>query len=268
MVAPPRDRKADCDGCARGRSYFRRFMEHWRYRELYELEDRHWWFRGRRTIIWALLRRAGVAPSPRILDAGCGTGRNLVEFARLGEAEGVDFSEDAVAFCQRRGVQGVRRARLEELPFADRAFDLILATDVIEHLDDDREALAELRRVAATGARLVVTVPAYSWLWSQHDVSHHHRRRYTARRLREQVIAAGWVPVVGTYFFSAVLPAVAAVRTARKLRPDRNGHSDLEMMPSPLNRALELPARLEARLIERGARLPAGVSLGMVCKAP
>ncbi len=242
-------------------------MDEWRYRELYELEDSHWWFRGRRAVIWSLLRRAGLPPAPRILDAGCGTGRNLVEFGRLGEVEGVDASEDAVTFCHRRGLGGVLRARVDELPYDDGRFGLILATDVIEHLDDDRRALAELRRVALAGARLVLTVPAYPWLWSEHDVSMHHRRRYTLGRLQRMVAQAGWQPVVRSYFFSFLLPAVAAVRTARRLAPGR-GRSDLALAPAALGRALELPVLAEAKLIERGVRLPAGVSVGMVCTAP
>jgi SAM-dependent methyltransferase len=242
-------------------------LDDWRYRELYELEDRHWWFRGRRAVIWALLCRAGLPSSPRILDAGCGTGRNLVEFGSLGQAEGVDASDEAVAFCRRRGLEGVRAAPLESLPYEDGRFGLILATDVIEHLDDDRRALAELRRVAAPGARLVLTVPAYSWLWSEHDVSMHHRRRYTLSLLQERAVAAGWQPVVRSYFFSVLLPAVAAVRTARRLLPARGRRSDLALTPGVLGRALELPVLAEAKLIERGVRLPAGVSAGMVCAA-
>jgi SAM-dependent methyltransferase len=242
-------------------------LEDWRYQELYELEDRHWWFRSRRRFIWALLHRAEVSSSPRILDAGCGTGRNLVEFGSLGEAEGVDFSDEAVAFCHRRGLDGVRRARLEELPFPDSRFDLILATDVIEHLEDDRRALAELRRVAAPGARLIITVPAYNWLWSEHDDSHHHQRRYTLRRLRAPVNATGWEPVVSSYYYTGMLPAVAAVRAARKVRSQGNGRSDLDLTPAALNRLLELPVQAEAKLVERGLRLPFGVSLGMVCSA-
>jgi SAM-dependent methyltransferase len=240
-------------------------MEDWVYRELYELEDRHWWFRGRRSVVWSLMRKAGLPTRPRILDAGCGTGRNLVEFGHLGEAEGVDFSSEAVAFCHRRGLHDVRQAPLEELPFSDGRFDLILATDVIEHLEDDRRALSELRRVAAPGARLIVTVPAYTWLWSPHDDTHHHRRRYTLRRLSAQADLAGWTPAVSSYYYSAILPAVAAIRAVRKLRPERIGRSDLALTPSALNRVLELPVQAEARLIERGVRLPAGVSVGMVC---
>ncbi len=214
-------------------------------------------------MIWALLKRAGVTSSPRILDAGCGTGRNLVEFGGLGEAEGVDFSSEAVDFCRRRGLAAVQRAPIEALPFEDGRFTLILATDVIEHLDDDLRALAELRRVAASGAHVVVTVPAYEWLWSQYDESMHHRRRYTARQLREQLDAAGWEPRFETYFYTAVLPVVAVVR---KLR-GRSSDDDLTLAPPVLNRLLELPTRGEARLVGRGHRLPAGVSVGMVCAA-
>jgi SAM-dependent methyltransferase len=239
-------------------------VEGWRYREMYDLEDRHWWFRARRTVIWAMLRRAGINSAPRLLDAGCGTGRNLVEFGRLGTAEGVDLSPEAVEFCRSRGLEGVRQGRFEELPFEDGRFDLILATDVIEHLDDDRRALLELRRVAGPGARLVVTVPAYRWLWSQHDESLHHRRRYTAGELRERVTATGWLAQVETYFFTALLPSVAAVRGVRRLRSAENPRSDFTLAPSALGRLLELPSVGEAKLIERGARLPAGVSVGMV----
>ena len=222
---------------------------------------------GSPAIIWAMLRRAGVAPSARLLDAGCGTGRNLVEFRSLGEVEGVDFSPQAVEFCHQRGLTGVRRAAVEELPFEDGRFNLILATDVIEHLDDDLRALTELRRVAARGAHLVLTVPAYQWLWSQHDESMQHRRRYTARRLREQVARSGWEPQVETYFYAALLPAVAVVRTLQRIGARGRESSDLALAPPALNRLLEMPTRGEASLVRRGYRLPAGVSVGMVCTA-
>lgn len=170
-------------------------MEEWRYREMFEVEDRHWWFQSRRLIVRALLRAGGVTTPRRILDAGCGTGRNLLDYARLGhEAEGVDFSAEAVAFCRRRGLDAVRQAPLEELPYEDGRFDLVVATDVIEHLSDDHAALAELRRVTAPGGRIAVTVPAYQWLWSAHDESLHHFRRYTDARLRGAIVKAGWDP--------------------------------------------------------------------------
>jgi SAM-dependent methyltransferase len=242
-------------------------MEDWTFQEHYDMEDRHWWFRSRRRVIWALVARSGVGSSPRILDAGCGTGRNLMEFAQLGPAEGVDLSPQAVSFCQRRGLDGVRQAAIEQLPFEDGRFDLMFATDVIEHLADDGPALTELRRVAAPGGRLIITVPAYNWLWSQHDASWHHFRRYTRPRLRERVRANGWEPAMATYFYSSLLPPVAVVRTLQRLRSDGNGNgkSDLHLSPSALDPLLEFPVRGEAELIKRGVSFPAGVSLGMVC---
>jgi SAM-dependent methyltransferase len=242
-------------------------LEAWRYREQFEIEERHWWFRSRRAVVRSLLSRAGLPPEPRILDAGCGTGANLIEYARLGHATGVDAFPEAIALCRDRGLDNVLQAPVEELPFDAGSFDVLFATDVIEHLDDDVLALRELRRVAAPGARLVLTVPAYGWLWSDHDVSVHHRRRYTAELLRERVRSAGWTPTVETYFFTTALPAVALVRTLRRRRSDGDRRSDLSLPPAPVNRLLQLPTLAEAKAIERGARLPAGVSVGMVCVA-
>lgn len=242
-------------------------MESWRYREQFEIEDRHWWFRSRRAVVRSLLSRAGVPPSPRILDAGCGTGANLREYERLGKVTGVDPFPEAIELCRERGLDNVVQARAEKLPFGPGSFELLFATDVIEHLDDDIVALRELRRVAADGARLVLTVPAYGWLWSDHDVSVHHRRRYTVERLRRSVRAAGWEPALDTYFFTTALPAVALVRTLKRARSNGDARSDLSLPPAPVNRLLELPTLAEAKAIERGARLPAGVSVGMVCVA-
>jgi SAM-dependent methyltransferase len=240
-------------------------MDEAAYAQHYEQEETHWWFRGRRRVIWALLGRAGLPDRPRLLDAGCGTGRNLVEFGVLGPARGIDPSEQAVAFCRKRGLDHVSRARIEELPFEAASFDLLLACDVIEHVPDDARALAELRRVAAPGARLLLTVPAYAWLWSTHDVFMHHHRRYTLRDLRARTRAAGWEPVVDTYFMTVVLPAVAAIRLTGKAL-HRGPVSDIRPTHPALNRVLETAVGAEVSAIARGARLPAGVSIGMVCR--
>lgn len=239
-------------------------MEQQAYREQFELEDTHWWFAGRRAVIWALLRRAGTPTGVRMLDAGCGTGHNLIEYGRLGTATGVDFSPDAIEFCRRRGLDGATQGRLEALAFDDASFDLILATDVLEHLDDDLAAMRELRRVAAPGAHLLVTVPAYRWLWSQHDTAHHHVRRYALRELRRRLAQTGWRPLHSSYFNSVLLPPIAAVRLLARRHPDSAERPDLKLTPPLLNAALELPMRIEAAVIERGGRLPAGVSIGVV----
>ena len=241
-------------------------MEDWTFQEHFDMEDRHWWFRARRRVLWALVQRAGLGASPRILDAGCGTGRNVMEFSRLGPVEGVDLSPAAVAFCRRRGLDGVVEGRIDALPYDDARFELMLATDVLEHLADEGPALGELHRVAAVDGRLLITVPAYKWLWSDHDTNWHHYRRYTLSLLRERTVAHGWEPIVGTYFFSTMLAPVALVRAVQRRRPDPDRKSDLHLSPKAMDRWLELPVRGEARLIERGGSLPAGVSVGMVCR--
>jgi SAM-dependent methyltransferase len=241
-------------------------LEQQAYREQFELEDTHWWFAGRRAVIRALLARAGTnGDHLRVLDAGCGTGRNMLEFGSLGTVQGVDSSPDAIEFCRRRGVAGVHEGEIEQLPFDDRSFDLILATDVLEHLRDDHAALTELRRVAAPGGRLLATVPAYRWLWSRHDSVHHHYRRYTSRLLRERLLGAGWTPTDWTYFNSLLLAPIAAVRlAARRRSADDVDRPDLKLTPPGLNRLLAQPMGIEAALIARGASLPAGVSIGLV----
>lgn len=244
-------------------------MEEQAYREQFQLENGHWWFEGRRAVMWALLGRAGVIDGARMLDAGCGTGRNLQEFARLGTATGIDPSPEAIDFCRQRGIEGVSRGTIEHLAFPDDSFDLLIATDVLEHLPDDRAALRELRRVAAPGATLLCTVPAYRWLWSAHDDEHHHFRRYTLRELRSALRAGGWSPLAESYFNSLLLPPIAAVRllSRRRRRASGAARPDLRLTPAALNGLLAWPMRAEAALICRGLRLPAGVSIGVVARA-
>lgn len=240
-------------------------MEAVAYSEMYEQEDRHWWFRGRRDVIRALLSKGALLSRPRLLDAGCGTGRNLVEFGDPENASGVDPSPDAVEFCRQRGLQNVHCASLESLPFERGAFDLLLACDVLEHVADDSLALRELYRVADRGAYLIITVPAYQWMWSEHDVQLHHLRRYTLRALSRTVSDTGWSLVHTTYFNSLLLPFVAGARIVSR-GATRRGHTDLDRTPATVNGALALPFKLEAALVRRGARFPAGVSIGMLCR--
>jgi len=235
------------------------------YSEMYAQEDCHWWFRGRRSLIWALLRHSRLSDKIRLLDAGCGTGRNLVEFGSFGPAAGVDASPEAVEFCRLRGLENVHTGTLDALPFGPGEFDLLLACDVLEHIDDDLRALIELHRVADRDAYLVITVPAYQWMWTEHDVQLHHLRRYTLRTLRSRVLGSGWTIVHDTYFNTILLPGVALARLLSR-GSSRRGRTDLDRTPAVLNGVLALPLRLEAAAIARGAHLPAGTSLGLLCR--
>jgi SAM-dependent methyltransferase len=230
--------------------------------QTHRAEDRHWWYRGRRTVLDGVIAKLGLPANARILDAGCGSGRFMVELARRGTVTGVELSDTSVSLAQQRAIGEVLAGSVLEMPFPDASFDLAVSLDVIEHLDDDLAALRELRRVLAPGGALLVTVPAYQWLWSGHDEINHHHRRYTRRSLQRVAEQAGWKQVRTTYFNSLLLPVAVLLRVLDRFSTKPTESSlDLWIPPEPLNWLLERPLTLEAALIARGSRIPAGLSL-------
>ena len=230
--------------------------------QTHEAEDRHWWYRGRRTVLERVLADLRLPARARILDAGCGSGRNMIEFARHGTVTGIELSDTSVALARERGAGEVVEGSVLEMPFDADAFDLAASLDVIEHLQDDLQALRELRRVVAPGGSLLVTVPAYQWLWSGHDEINHHFRRYTRRSLQQVGEQAGWHQVRTTYFNSLLLPAAILLRVLDRFnRKTTESSLDLWVPPAPVNWLLERPLALEAAMIGRGGRIPAGLSL-------
>jgi SAM-dependent methyltransferase len=227
-----------------------------------EVDEHHWWYRGRREIIAGELARLPLAGGGRVLDAGCGSGRTMVELARYGSVAGIELDPEAAAVARDRGDYEVRIGRVEELPWAAATFELITCLDVVEHTADDVRTFSELRRVARPGGWLLVTVPAYQSLWSRHDEANHHHRRYSRRQLAGAAAAAGWQVVRMTSFNSVLLAPAAIVRLAQRNRAAGDEHTpDLELGPRWLNRVLEWPLRAEARWLRAGHSLPAGLSL-------
>src|SRR2546423_3968576 len=171
-----------------------REMQQHTYSIMYEVEERHWWFVGRRRIIdsfmSAICREIGKL-KPRILDVGCGTGANLQMLAKYGAAEGVDISSEALEFCRARGLSKVKQGAAESLPYEAASFDLVTGLDVVEHLDDDVMGLREMRRVLRPGGRALLFVPAFMFLWGVQDDISHHRRRYSMSELKRSVREAG-----------------------------------------------------------------------------
>ena len=169
-------------------------MQSHHYPILYQVEERHWWYVGRRRIIRSLVEKICATlnkPNPRILDVGCGTGANLKMLADYGRAEGVDISPQAVDFCRERGLDSVKLGAAEQLPYENDSFELVTALDVIEHLDDDVAGLREMRRVLRRDGRLLLFVPAFMFLWGVQDDVSNHRRRYTLPSLLRAVEEAG-----------------------------------------------------------------------------
>ncbi len=230
--------------------------------QTFQAEDRHWWYRGRRTVLDRVIDDLGLGAPIEILDAGCGSGRNMIELARRGTVTGVELSAASVEKARARGCGEVIEGSVLSMPFADGSFELAVSLDVIEHLEDDLGALRELRRVVAPSGALLVTVPAYQWLWSGHDEINHHQRRYTLRSLRAVAEEAGWRQARTTYFNSLLLPAAILLRVLDRFnRKTTESSLDLWVPPEPVNRLLELPLTLEAAMIARGGRIPAGLSL-------
>jgi SAM-dependent methyltransferase len=233
-----------------------------------EVEDQHWWYHARRRIVVDVVAGLPLPPQPRILDAGCGSGRNMVELSRFGTVVGLEPSERGAEVARDRGVGEVVVAGIDSMPFEAAGFDLITCLDVLEHIEDDRGALRELRRVARPGGLLLATVPAYPWLWSSHDELNKHCRRYTRPELLRRAVEAGWHPRRTTHFNALLLPVAAAWRLGERLRPGEAPEtSELQRTPGVLNWLLEQPLRAEAALLRSGRRIPAGLSLVAIFEA-
>jgi SAM-dependent methyltransferase len=229
------------------------------YPILYEVEDTHWWYVGRRRIIQSLVEKISTTLKlQRILDVGCGTGANLKMLAAFGNAEGVDISPQAVDFCHERGLDSVKLGAIEQLPYDDDSFELVTALDVIEHLDDDIAGLREMRRVLRRDGRILVFVPAFMFLWGVQDDVSEHRRRYTLPRLLKAVEEAGfaveWSSYANISFFLPVL-AVRSVMRWLGLRAD----TEYGINISPMNGPFSSLFAAERFVFKRG-RLPFGVS--------
>jgi SAM-dependent methyltransferase len=236
------------------------------YAEYFKIEDKHWWFVGRRNIFLSVLDKYLPRPADgrerRVLDLGCGTGTMLKYLSRYGRAQGVDMDEGAVQFCHERGVYDVQQVGEMPLPFEDDTFDLVTALDVVEHIEDDRAALRELNRIIRPGGMLMISVPAYRFLWGAQDEISHHKRRYTAPEVRERMLEAGFKIRRLSYFNTFLFPPIAGIRV---LRPYKAGSASLKSdftmtKPGPANSILGKVFALEAPLVQR-TNLPFGVSI-------
>jgi len=226
-----------------------------------EEDRRHWWFRGRLAVLVAVVRGLVPAGGARLLELGCGSGNVLEALAPFGATVGMETDPTLIAAARAAGVDARRGALPDDLPVEPGWADVVLLLDVLEHLDDDVAALRTARRALRDGGRLVVTVPAYAWLWSGHDVVLGHRRRYTRPELIAAVGRAGFSVERCSYFNSLLFPALAAVRLAKRLVGDR-GH-DLVRPPEPLNALLARCFALEASIVPR-VPLPFGASVLLV----
>lgn len=241
-------------------------MERIVYETMAELDDKHWWYRARREVLAALIRRVARPPAGAvILEIGCGTGHNLAMLGEFGHVDALELDDEARSFAEKRVGRTIMRAPLPELAgVPERHYDLIGAFDVIEHIDDDHAALASIATRLKPGGKFVMTVPAHPWMWSAHDVVSHHKRRYSKAGLRRLIDASPLCPEAIGYFNSLLFPAAIAMRLASKIL-DTKG-AGLGIPPAPLNAALERTFAAERHLVGR-VPLPPGLSLFAVAAA-
>jgi SAM-dependent methyltransferase len=236
------------------------------YDQMAELDQRHWWYRARREVLAALIERTTDLPKrARILEIGCGTGHNLDMLGQFGRVDALELDGQARTIAEGRLGRSIMKAPLPEIvEVPDRAYDLIGAFDVIEHIDQDSAALHSIAAKLKSGGKFIMTVPAHGWMWSAHDVVNHHKRRYSKRSLRKLIDESPLRLEKIGYFNSLLFPLAVAERLSSKLRGSNGG--DIKLPPAPLNKALEQAFAAERHLIAR-LPLPPGLSLFAVASA-
>ena len=247
-------------------------METELYDYFYQAEERHWWFRARRTILADVLEHMHLPQNARIADVGCGTGGMLPVLARHGRVTGVDESPLAREYCVRSGFQDVHSPA--DWESKGEVYDVVTAFDVIEHVEDDVAFLKALYAHLAPGGYLVATVPAYPFLWSTFDEMNHHYRRYTGEALKRSLAASGFSVVRFTHMNAFLFPALAGARLFDRAfgHPPQNDVERRRMVESwfrvgPMNGILERIFSFERFWIRVGA-FPFGASILTVARKP
>jgi len=236
-------------------------MESEEYARLREQEARYWWHVGRRSLLAAMLHDVVPDPARRGLDIGCGTGSNFGLLRPYGRFVGTEISREACVSGDARPPRPVALARGERLPFADATLGMCTMFDVLEHVAEEDRVLAEVHRVLAPGGVLLLSVPAYMFLWSDHDVSLHHHRRYVRRTLRASLERNGFRARRVTHAMASILLPVAITRGLGRLLP-RGGGPRSSYVPTPrwLDAILVGVLRAEASWLTLG-NLPFGTSV-------
>lgn len=235
------------------------------YTEMAAIQDHHWWFDARRQILHSQLANLDLPADACILEVGSGTGANLAMLARFGRVTGLEMNAQAIALASARGLEQPGRIELiqgccpDDLPALGRRFNLVCMFDVLEHIPDDRAALNGLRDSLKPGGCLLLTIPAYRWLWSAHDEFLHHQRRYCSRELERLLVECGFVVRRTSYFNTLLFPLAAAGRIADRLLRRRIA-SGSGAPPPLLNSALRAVFASEQYLLAR-RKLPFGLSL-------
>jgi len=238
------------------------------FKDYYHLERNHWWFRARLAILEDRIQKltegnTGVS----ILNAGVATGATSQMLENFGDVTSLEYDEECCSFLRSELGMEVTHGSLTELPYANETFDLVCAFDVIEHIEDDGAALTEIKRVLKKDGSYCITVPAYQFLWSEHDEINHHFRRYTKKELLSKLDRADLPSTYSSYFNFWLFGPIAGIRSLSRLLPAKKGSSkpisDFERLKnrSLSDRLFRSIFQSEKALLSKGIRFPFGISI-------
>ena len=233
---------------------------------LAKIEGLHWWYEARRKAVEAFLK-GRISRSGQILDVGAGTGGNYHLLSQFGDYCGVEPSAEAREWAKSKGVENLVSGTAEKIPYPPQTFDLVVALDVLEHLKEDLAALEEFHRVLRDRGLLLITVPAFNFLWSRHDELNHHFRRYRLKEIKKKLELSGFEVEKATYFYFFLFPFFFLLRILQKFIPERSALSSVELKLPPLfiNRLLVRLCLIEVSVI-KWCSLPLGSSIIVLAK--
>jgi SAM-dependent methyltransferase len=237
------------------------------YVEYFKLERTHWWFKVREKIIEDVIKgQITIHKDLSILNIGAATGRTSEMLGTYGTVKSLEYDEDCCEFTRQKLNIPIIHGSILELPFPDNCFDLVCAFDVIEHVEDDNLGIKEMERVCKSNGYIFITVPAFTGLWSHHDVVNHHFRRY---RMSQIINLFGSLNNGGiiykSYFNSLLFPPVFAFRKLSKIIPKRwirrDAGSDFSVTQSGLINELLFNIFCFEKFLLKFMRFPFGVSI-------
>ncbi len=242
------------------------------YVSLYHaLEESHWWFVGRRDMVWRLLK--DLDRNLSILEVGCSGGPLMRLLQRNGFAKvaGIDINECSIELCRNLGQTTVKVADGRATGFSDEQFDIVIASDVLEHIEDPVQGLTEWSRILKPKGILLMFVPAFQFLWSRHDEVNRHYRRYTKQEAAALLKQAGFCIERTAYWNFCLFFPVLLVRTMRGMFSRQQGENeggDLAASGKIMNRILESVLKIENSMLATGLNFPLGLSLFTVARKP